>query len=181
VVADPSRLPLRDASIDAVVMEDVAAGFELDAGSLPALARELMRVVAPAGAVFVGVENRMFRLPVLRRLAGTDTPMPLNRWIKRAGWPRVRLSAGRLRRAMTGAGFGAPATYAPLPGPDDAKVVLPLDDARAVRYFLNSLVRKNSRFVRLAIRLADLLLALGLFRCAVAYRYLIFRKDASGS
>ena len=56
--------------------------------------------------------------------------------------------------------------------------MIPVDDARAVRYFLHNLIRKNSATVRLAVGVADLLVTLNLFRHVVPYYYLVFRSDA---
>jgi hypothetical protein len=131
----------------------------------------------------VGVANSYLGLPGVRRLMqllrARSRSESMNRSVKRAGSVGGRgPGPGRTIRVMTGLGFPRPVVYAPLPDENDAQVVIPVEDARAVRYFLHNLVRKNSAVIRSAVRLADLLVALDLFRHAVPYYYLVFRGDA---
>ncbi len=74
-------------------------------------------------------------------------------------------------------GFERPRVYAPLPDERGTQVVIPLDDPSAVRYFLQHLVRKDSRLVRAAIVGAGLLLKLGALRAALPYWFLYFTTD----
>jgi SAM-dependent methyltransferase len=185
VMADVSRLPLADGSVHAVAFEDAAAaGFGVSRRALSGIAAEWKRVLAPGGVVFLGVANRLHRLPGLGRLRAAfrarPRPEPLNRQVKRwaALGGRGRLGVRRTVRTMTGLGFRPPSVYAPLPDENDAQVVIPVDDAQVVRYFLNNLIRRNSRSVRAALRTAHLLVDLGVFGRLVPYYYLVFRTDA---
>ena len=47
---------------------------------------------------------------------------------------------------------------------------------QVVQYVLSHLIRRNSRVVRLTVGVARGLVALGLFRHLVPYRYLLFGK-----
>jgi SAM-dependent methyltransferase/uncharacterized protein YbaR (Trm112 family) len=185
VMADVARLPLADGSVNAVAFEDAAAaGFGVSRQALAGVAAEWKRVLAPGGVVFLGVANRLHRLPGLGRLRAAfrarPHPDPLNRQVKRWAAPggRGRLGFRRSVRTMTDLGFRRPAVYAPLPDENDAQVVIPVDDAQVVRYFLNNLIRRNSRSVRAALRAAHLLVDVGVFGRLVPYYYLIFRTDA---
>ncbi len=178
VMREVSRLPLADSSVQTVAMEDAAAaGFGLSDASFSAVATEWNRILAPGGAVLLGLANGIHRLPGLRQRA-RGRPASLNRLVKTsaaAGRPG-RLGVARTIRTMTGIGFGAPVVYAPLPDENDPRIVVPADDARVVQYLLSHLIRRNSRAVRLALGAAQGLVALGLFRHCVPYYYLVFRK-----
>src|SRR6185295_3797617 len=150
------------------------------AALLPAAAAEWRRVLAPGGIVFLGVSNGLYRLAVLRRLRAAATSRAagesLNRRVKRATAERAGgLGLGVALRGMARAGFARPEIYAPLPDENQAQVVVPPDDRQVVRYFLNHLVRQNSALVRLGVRAANVVAALGQFRRVVPYYYLIFR------
>ncbi len=177
VMREVSRLPLADSSVQTVAMEDAAAaGFELSDASFSAVATEWNRILAPGGAVLLGLANGVHRLPGLRQRA-RGRPESLNRLVKKsAAGSHGRLGAARTIRTMTGLGFEAPVVYAPLPDENDPRIVVPADDARVVQYLLSHLIRRNSRAVRLAIRSAQGIVALGLFRYFVPYYYLVFRK-----
>jgi SAM-dependent methyltransferase len=184
VLTDLSRLPLADGSVHAIALEDAAApGFGLSQRNFAAAAAEWQRVLVPGGAVFVGVANGLHRLPGLGRLRAALRARPrpdnLNRSVKRWAAPelRPRLRAAAVSRTMAGLGFRRERVYAPLPDENDTQVVIPVDDARVVRYFLDNLVRKNSRAVRAALFMARALVAVNLFRQVVPYYYLIFRRQ----
>ena len=183
VVGDLTRLPLPDGSVDTIVMEDTVAGFELGGHNLSGTAAEWKRVLAPGGTVFLGLTNRLHRLPglgLVRSAVRGKWPAPsLNRMVKGASGltGQGRLGLRGTIRAMTGQGFLPPAPFAPLPDPDDAQIVLPIDDAQVVRYFLNNLIRKNSAPIRWGIAVANVLVNFGLFRHGVPYYYLIFRTE----
>jgi len=186
VLTDLTRLPLADGSVQSVSLEDVAAaGFGLTDAGLRAVANEWKRVLARNGVVFIGVSNGLHRLPGLKRLRTVLRARPraesLNRLVKRSVVLRAGrgLSPWRTIRTMAQLGFGAPVVYAPLPDENDIQVVIPVADKCVVRYFLNNLVRKNSRIVRIALRLCNLTVTLGLFRRLVPYYYLIFRSGSS--
>lgn len=186
VMTDVTRLPLPDASVHAVSVEDAAAaGFGLSSARLPEAAAEWRRVLAPGGVVFLGVANGLHRTPGLQSLRSIlrarPRPESLNRLIKRsaAAGASGRLTLGRTIRTMTRLGYRPPIVYAPLPDENDTQVVIPIDDAHVVRYFLDNLIRKNSRIVRIALRAARVSVSLGLFRRLVAHYYLIFRTDTS--
>jgi len=186
VLTDLTRLPLADGSVQSVSLEDVAAaGFGLSDAGLRAVANEWRRVLAPNGVVFIGVSNGLHRLPGLKRLRTVLRARPraesLNRLVKRSVVRRAGrgLSPWRTIRTMAQLGFGAPVVYAPLPDENDIQVVIPVADKCVVRYFLNNLVRKNSRIVRIALRLCNITVTLGLFRRLVPYYYLIFRTGSS--
>ncbi len=105
-VMDPLRLPLADGSIDLVVVPGLAEWFQAVAGTRAIsqtcgsdLLRELRRLLAPDGQVYLATDHRngIARLLGERRLAG------------------ARFSPRTLRRAATAAGFGDTAHYAPVP------------------------------------------------------------------
>ncbi len=177
VLREISRLPLADSSVQTVAMDDVsAAGFELSDAGFPAVATEWNRVLAPGGVVVMGLANGIHRLPGLRNRADRR-PQSLNRWVKSsAARGQCRLGAARTMRTMTGLGFEAPVVYAPLPDENDARVVIPADDAGVVTYLLSHLIRSNSRVARLTIGAARGLVAVGLFRHLIPYSYRVFRK-----
>ena len=184
VATDLTRLPLEDGSVHAVALEDAAApGFGLTDDRLPEVASEWKRVLAPGGVVFLGLANRLHRLPGLDRLRAAlrsrPHAEPLNRQVKRWAAPdgRGKLGYAGTVRTMVALGFHPPVVYAPLPDENDAQVVIPVNDAQVVRYFLDNLVRKNSREIRAALRAAHTLVNLGLFPHVVPYYYLIFRTD----
>ena len=64
--------------------------------------------------------------------------------------------------------------------PKKIDVVIPVEDRRVVRYFLDNLIRKNSPVVRAAITVAHQALNLGLFPRLVPYHYLIFKGREAG-
>ncbi len=182
VLEGTERLPLADGSIAAIAMEDVAAaGFGLSEENLDAVAREWRRVLAPGGTVLVGIKGSLSRVRLLQ-LARRMLPVPagsasFNRRVKLIAGGGVETSL-RLRptlRSMAAAGFSPPTIYAPLPDEHRTEIVIPVDDRRVVRYFLNHLIRQNSPAVRLAIHGANLLNRLGLFRHFVPYYYLLFK------
>jgi len=185
VMNDLSRLPLADGSVDAIAMEDAAApAFGLTNANLSTVAAEWKRVLKPEGSVFVGVANSYLGIPGARRLMQAVRSRAhsesMNRSIKRVGSSGGGgLGPGRTLRTMTGQGFSRPVVHAPLPDENDAQVVIPVSDARAVRYFLHNLIRKNSAAIRMAVHAADLLVALNLFRHLVPYYYLVFRNEAA--
>jgi hypothetical protein len=185
VMTDVCRLPLPEASVHAVSLEEAAvAGFGLSDARLPEAASEWARVLVPGGYVFLGVANRLHRMPGFSGLRSVlrarPRPESLNRLVKRSAamGGTGRLSLGRTIRTMTAAGFSPPVVYTPLPDENDTQIVIPIDDAHVVRYFLDNLVRKNSRIVRIALQAARLSVTLGAFRRLVAHYYLIFRCDA---
>ena len=55
------------------------------------------------------------------------------------------------------------------------RIVVPLEDAHAIRYFLDNLIRKNSPVVRAGIRVAHRMVSWNLFWRLVPYYYLIFK------
>jgi uncharacterized protein YbaR (Trm112 family) len=184
VAQDVRRLPLADGSVHAVVFEDASAsGFGLSNVRMREAAAEWKRVLAPAGVVFLGLANGLFRLPGLGYVRGSLRARPhresLDRLLKRRAVPGEsrRIGVHRTVRTLTALGFRRPVAYAPLPDENDTAVVMPVDDPRVVRYFLDNLVRKNSMAVRAALRAAHLLVTLGLFRHCVPYYYLIFRGE----
>jgi SAM-dependent methyltransferase len=170
VVDDLTRLPLADGSLEALAMDDAAArGFELDGASLPALAAEWKRVLAPGGRLLLGLENAWVRGLVRRG------PQSLDRCLKRAlparsrGLPSLSRVAGSLVRQ----GFGRPEIRAPLPDEHAPRILVPQDDRPVLRYFLRNLVRRNSLAARAGATAAQAAVALGLFRHLVPYRFLV--------
>jgi hypothetical protein len=183
VLQDACRLPLPDSAVHAVALEDVAASaFGLSSASLDRFAAELQRVVAPGGTVFLGLENRIYRWPPLdwlrSALQAKSNPDSLNRLLKRRGEPRARLAGYRaVLRSMRRHGFSAPQVYAPLPDERATQVVIPIDEAPIVRYFLDHLLRRDSRRARAAIAGARLLLKLGLLRALFPYWFFYFTAE----
>lgn len=186
VMRDLGRLPLADASIDAIVLEDVAAaGFALTNARLTSVAREWSRVLAPGGTVLLGVTSFWHALPGVTRLRervrSRSHPESLNRQVKRWAGGGGELPLGRAGaiRAMARAGFRDPAIYAPIPDENETRIVIPAREKAVVRYFLNNLTRKNSPAVRAAAATADALISAGVFHRLLPYYYLIFRTGAA--
>ncbi|NIM96697.1 MAG: methyltransferase domain-containing protein [candidate division Zixibacteria bacterium] len=184
VMEDITRLPLANGSIAAIAMEDATApGFKVTDRNFPAIAAEWARVLSPGGTVFLGLSNRydrLFRFHSIRSIIQShDHPESLNRFVKKATapWPHSNLRLGQTIRSMIQSGFGEPTVYAPFPDEKKTEVVIPLEDARAVRYFLNNLIRKNSIMVRLTIAAANAFVALSLFRYIIPYYFLVFHLD----
>ncbi|MEM7394831.1 MAG: methyltransferase domain-containing protein [Verrucomicrobiota bacterium] len=183
VSEEPWALSLGDGSVDTVTMEEAAAtGFEIERGHVPSLAREWKRVLAPGGAVLLSVRNPLERklgIGSLRaKLQVKADQDVLNRVVKRRGRERSGLPGpGALIQIMKQAGFETPQVYAPVPNETQAQMILPLDDDRAIRYFLHHLLRKNSPLMRAAIGGADLLVRLKLFRHIVPAYFMIFRTS----
>lgn len=180
-VADGAeRLPLADRSVGAIVLEEAAAAsFDISEQSFPRIAAEWRRVMVPSGTVCIGLDNALHRLPGMRLLQSRiarPRPESLNRLVKRASAVR-RGSALRARtavRELTRQGFRPPAVWAPLPSERRVDAVIPTADARAVRYFLDHLIRRSSPAVERAARLARFAVRLDLFRRLVPYYYLVF-------
>jgi len=165
-------------------MEAVSlTSFGLSSRSFDAFASELSRVVAEGGTVYVGVVGALdskFGFGRIRaRMLARSSPPALHRVLQPARSPNVASpSENSIVRAMLRHGFGEPEVYAPLPHERDVQVVLPVEDARIVRYFLNNLIRRNSWLVRVGISGAHLALRLGLFGKIVPHRYLFFTRGA---
>ncbi len=181
VMEDITRLPLANGSIEGIAMEDATApGFKVTDRNFPAIAAEWARVLSTGGTVFLGLSNRydrLFRFRSLRSIIQShDYPESLNRLVKKAmaPWPNSNLRLGQTIRTMMQNGFGEPIVYAPFPDEKKTEVVIPLEDARAVRYFLNNLIRRNSFGVRLATTAASVFVALSLFRYIIPYYFLVF-------
>jgi SAM-dependent methyltransferase len=185
VMADVGRLPLPDGSVDAIALEDAAApGFGLTNGRLEPAAREWKRVLSPGGVVLIGVTGDLFRVPGMRRLwarvRARAHPESFNRQVKRwaSGGGSGGLGVGRTIRTMTRLGFPRPVVYAPLPDQNETRAVLPIEEASVVRYFLNHMIRRNSRAVRVGLVAANAAVTLGVFRHLTPYAYLIFHRDS---
>jgi len=183
ILSGLNRLPLADNSVQLIVMEDVAApGFGLAPGMLPAAAREWRRVLSPDGTLFLGVSNPLYRGQILSSLKtmvqASIQPDSLERYVKRAasGERTSKLTLKHTIRELERAGFNPPAVQAPLPDERKTRIVLPVEDKNVVRYFLNNLVRRNSPSTSAAIRLANGLNRLGLFKRFVPYWYLLFES-----
>jgi len=179
------RLPMARASVRAAAVEAAALpAFGVTGRTFDDLARELSRVVAEEGTVFVGVPNPLDHVLGLGRLRALlqakSSASSFSRLLQRArSAERSEPGATRVVRSMRRHGFRGPVVYAPLPHERDVQVVLPVDDARVVRYFLDNLIRKNSLLVRLGISAARLAVRLGLFGKLVPYRYLFFTREGT--
>jgi hypothetical protein len=180
VVTDALRLPLADGSAGAACFEDAAASaLGISARGFDRFAAELARVVRPGGTVFLGLANRAQRRLGVERLRASlqakQNPESLNRQLKREGAPPGPLPGlHSVVRAMRRHGFGAPRIYAPLPDERRTQVVIPTDEPGVARYFLNRLLRRDSRRMRAAVAGARVLSGAGLLRAAVPYWFLYF-------
>jgi hypothetical protein len=184
VIPDLERLPLEDASVGGIAMEDAAlAAFGITDGNFGRLAAEWRRVLTADGTVFLGLGNPLHRLPgagFLRSKIQRPPRESLNRAVKRAAGVggEGSLRRGTVLRSMRAQGFSEPTIYAPLPSEKKIDVVIPVEDRRVVRYFLDNLIRKNSPVVRAAIGAAHLALIAGQFPRLVPYHYLIFKAGS---
>lgn len=184
VLRDITHLPLADHSITAIAMEDSAAsGFNVTNRNFALIAAEWRRIVAPGGSVFLGLRNPWDTLLGFRflrsKMQSRDYPQSLNRLVKRSSAARRHghLGLHRTIGCMVQQGFNEPAIYAPFPDVNKTEVVVPVDDARAVRYFLNNLIRKNSFIVRVAVSMLNVFLTLHVFRYLCPYYFLYFRLN----
>jgi len=181
VMQDITHLPLADASIAAIAMEDAAAsGFHVTNRNFSVIAAEWRRIMMPNGTVFFGLSNPYDRLLGLRflrsKLQVRAHPESLNRFIKKAACesPRSNLRLRQIIRCMIQQGFNEPIIYAPFPDEKKTEFVLPIGDAHLVRYFLNNLIKRNSLILRVGISVANMFGNLRLFRYLSPYYFLIF-------
>ena len=184
VMADISRLPLADHSVDAIAMDQAGAtGFGVSAHSFSDIAAEWNRILTAQGSVLMALGNRAWRLGVLERLLARlrwrHHPAALNRWIKQVGAPApaAPLSLTGVVRSMLRQGFGAPTLYAPLPNQERTEAVIPLQGRAATLYFLRNLVRRDSFTSRAAVAVAKLLAGKGLLRWLVPDYLVCFKRE----
>ncbi len=177
-------LPLADAMLGGLAIEgDAASAFGVQPETLFRVAQEFARVVKPGGALYLGVVNpwpRRLGFDALQdRLRAKPRIRSLQRELKRERSRRgARASRADWTEALTAHGFAAPQVYAPLPDQHTVQVVLPVEDRAVVRYFLDNLVRKNSRLAQLAVHAAGLATDAGLFTRAVPFHFLFFERQA---
>ncbi len=178
VVRDLAAIPLPSAGVDAIALEDVAArGFGLTNETLPAAAAELERVLAPGGAVLVGVRNAYRTLPGARALIPAEKRESLNRRVKSAAAGATgRLSRPRIVSCMRQQGFSEPEIFAPIPGEQSAEALVPLNRPDVLRFCLNRFLRQNSLVTRAGVRAAEALISAGLLPKLLPYYYLVFRR-----
>jgi hypothetical protein len=114
---------------------------------------------------------------LLRSMISRPVADSLNRTVKRVQAARAggALLPGTARHEMLRRGFAHPVVFAPLPSERKADAVIPVSDRVATAYFLDHLVRRNSRAVRASIAVARLALKLGWLPRLVPYQYLVFR------
>jgi len=182
VLADAGSLPLADGSLDAIVIEDLAAAaFGLSRNSVARVAAEWKRVLAPRGVVLFAAANPLYRLPGLARLESSlrsrGHPRTLSREIKGAG-PKLTARPVPLRaieRSLVREGFSVSQRLSPLPDERHPEAVIPLDCRAPARHFLRHMVRRDTLGARLGLGAALGLLELGLLRRAVPYYYVVFR------
>lgn len=184
VVSNIKRLPLENKSIDAIAIEDVAScGFNISNKNFSAIASEWKRILSPGGTLFLGMRNpynHYFGFHFLYSFLQTKAkPISLNRLIKQTASQSThgRLGLTQTIRGMIKLGFKSPTIYVPLPDENKSEIVIPVEDAQVVRYFLNNLIRKNSFSLRVSIAMANILVKHNLFRYFVPYYYLIFKLD----
>lgn len=172
-----ARLPLGDATIDVVAIEDVAAaGFGLTGETLTAAIAEFDRVLAADGTIFFGVRNGYRSWPALRSLA----PESLNRTLKlAAATGRRGASRGEVVRAMRRRGFPEPQVYAPLPHEQAIEAVVPLDHPAPLRYCLGRFLRQNSLVTRAVGAAASAAATAGLLPALLPYYFLFFHRRAA--
>jgi len=182
VAADAARLALPDGAVQAIAMEHAAvASFGVAARRLPELAREWRRVLAPGGAVLLGLENAWLRLRPLAAaraaLVARRRPESLNRRVKRlaGGNDGPALTLRQVRRAFEIAGFDRASLLAPLPDERRAESIVPLDDPTALDHFLRALLRRESHGASIALAQARVLARVGLLWRVVPYWYVLLR------
>lgn len=187
VQRDLSRLPLPDASVDAIVMEDVArSGFRLTTKGFGAVVHEWRRVLSPGGTVTLGIGNPIDRFPGIREIRAVfksgRNARSLDRLVRdaaaRSSWRSFPARA--IIQKMQRCGFERPEIHAPLPDEHAPRVMLPVNDPTVVRYFLNNLVRRNSLHMRIAAMAAGVFSDLGFLDRVVPYRYCVFRRGGQG-
>lgn len=180
VVADLSRLPLPEASVDAVVLEDAAApGFALDAAALPAALAEFDRVLAAEGVVLVGVRNAWRDLPGGGALWPAGRRESLNRLVKRGGGPpRPAFTRRRIEHGLRGRGFSDPYVLAPIPHEQAVEAVVPLRHPEPLAYCLNRYSRRNSLVTAAVLAAANAAAATDVLAALLPYFYLLFRRSA---
>ena len=149
---DPRRrLPFSTGYFDVVVLQSA-----LEWGDPAGLLREVARVLAPGGWLFVNVPNQLNAARLLQTAQG---------WLKRGtrnegqvpasalspAAPQLR-TLGGYRRALAQAGFGSGPVFAVLPSVAEPFYVVPLGSGGALRFFLDNLFNDASLHLALAER-----------------------------
>jgi SAM-dependent methyltransferase len=151
VSLDPrQRLPFTTGYFNVVVLEAA-----LEWGEPDALLREVSRVLAPGGVLFVNVPNQLNAAHLLQTAQG---------WLKRPQADRARdsdapvvagaqpLTLSGYRRALARAGFGLGAGYAVLPSVAEPFYLVPLGSGGSLQFFLDNLFNDASLHLALAER-----------------------------
>jgi SAM-dependent methyltransferase len=181
-----ARLPLGSASVSAIALPASAAcAFGLDGTTGAAAFAELARVLAPGGTLLAGARGGLHSLPgaraILERLQSRATRPHVDELVAGARPEPHPPRAGALEAAARRAGLGTPERHAPFPSARRTQAILPVEDRAVVRYFLVSMVRRNSLAMRAAVQTALAINSVGAFRFFVSDLYLIWRKSADGA
>jgi SAM-dependent methyltransferase len=141
---DPrQRLPFLDGYFDVIVLQSA-----LEWGEPGALLREAARVLAPGGWLLVHVPNRLNAARALQSLRGRPAQAPAE---GQAFQPQRQTLWG-YGRLLARAGLRLTETFAILPSEAEPFYVVPLGQAGALRFFLDSLFDDASLHPALAER-----------------------------
>jgi SAM-dependent methyltransferase len=145
---DPGqRLPFSSGYFDVVVLQSA-----LEWGDPAALLREVARVLAPGGCLFVNVPNQLDAARLLQTIPGLlKSRRPPDPADGPGAPPRLRTLNG-YRRALAQAGFDGGVTHAVLPSIAEPFYLVPLGSPGAMRFFLDNLFNDASLHLALAER-----------------------------
>lgn len=137
VCLDPAQsLPFSAGFFDVVVLHEV-----LEWGDLPHLLREVHRVLAPGGQVFLNAGNR---LNVAQMLASVQQRLSGQGPAAAPGRPARPHTLPGYRRALRAAGLAPEADFGVLPSATEPFFIVPLASRGGLKYFLDGLFQNPS-------------------------------------
>lgn len=180
IIDDLAHLPVTSGSLAGIGFAHAAeAGFDFTRQALPGIAREFARVMAPGGAVLIGLPTGLGSLirRCLTRLSDGPGRWTFNRAIKfrPGGQSATRPSPRMVMTELVSVGFEVETYCAPLPSQERPAYLVPLDDPGAVGYFMSSLVRRDTLMTRGVAWLAGQRRVLERIQHLVPYCYLSLR------
>ena len=192
---EATGLPFRDGTFAAVVLSGVLewVGTGVDTGSprdhqLRVL-RELRRVMAPDGYLYIGIENRYFVLYFVGKREPhamvpflSILPRPLANVVsylaRRRPFRNYTYSQRGLTTLLAEAGFNDPEFFLPLPSYQHPDVIAPLENTLPLRYWPGELMGRRNRKRALYGAGLGILGALGLLKYLASDFSVVARRTA---